>query len=104
MRFCGFETITTVESFRQFLVSSLEQRVRDDVFDQTANKHLTITSYRCEHRDRHVAVTVKDLEPLISSLETHRHHFTFSKSGRRAVFTRDLDANAIEFVEDPTTQ
>lgn len=61
---------------------------------------------RPEHggRDRHVAVTVKDLEPLIASLEKHGRAFTFSKSGRRAVFTRDLDANALEFIEDPGAQ
>ncbi|CAN8065210.1 unnamed protein product [Agarophyton chilense] len=57
---------------------------------------------RPEHggRDRHVAVTVSDLEPLVASLQKHNRPFTFSKSGRRAVFTRDLDANAIEFIED----
>lgn len=51
-------------------------------------------------RDRHLAVTVKDLNPLIESLEKHGREYTFSKSGRRAVFTRDIDANAIEFIED----
>lgn len=57
---------------------------------------------RPEHggRDRHVAVTVKDLEPLVESLERHGRKFTRSKSGRRAIFTRDLDMNAIEFIED----
>ncbi|PXF45338.1 hypothetical protein BWQ96_04858 [Gracilariopsis chorda] len=57
---------------------------------------------RPEHggRDRHVAVTVNDLQPLIASLQRHHRPFTFSKSGRRALFTRDLDSNAIEFIED----
>lgn len=52
------------------------------------------------HSDRHLAVTVRDLQPLIRSLEVHDRPYTMSKSGRRAVFTRDLDMNAIEFVED----
>lgn len=50
--------------------------------------------------DRHVAVTVKNLDPLIQSLDRNSWTYTFSKSGRRAVFTRDLDSNAIEFIED----
>ena len=50
--------------------------------------------------DKHVAIALQDLDPLIDSLEKHGRFFTFSKSGRRAVFTRDLDANALEFVED----
>lgn len=59
------------------------------------------TTGRPEHggRDRHAAVTVRDLAPLVESLERHGVQYTKSKSGRRAVFTRDLDANALEFVE-----
>jgi glyoxylase I family protein len=59
---------------------------------------------RPEHggRDCHAAVTVKCLEPLIASLEKHKVMYTFSKSGRRAVFVRDLDMNALEFVEVET--
>lgn len=49
--------------------------------------------------DKHAAVTVKNLDPLIASLEKHNVFYTFSKSGRRAVFTRDLDMNALEFIE-----
>lgn len=49
-----------------------------------------------------MAVTVRDLNPLVASLEKHGRKFTFSKSGRRAIFTRDLDMNALEFIEDPS--
>ena len=52
--------------------------------------------------DRHIAVTVRDLNPLKESLEKNGREYTMSKSGRRALFTRDLDMNAIEFVEDAT--
>jgi hypothetical protein len=53
-------------------------------------------------RDRHAALTIKNLDPLIESLERHGVTYTFSRSGRRAVFLRDIDANALEFVEDTT--
>ncbi|EKX41153.1 hypothetical protein GUITHDRAFT_112889 [Guillardia theta CCMP2712] len=57
---------------------------------------------RPEHggRDRHVAVTVGDLTPLLKRLEKHGVAYTMSKSGRRAAFCRDVDSNAIEFVEE----
>lgn len=47
-----------------------------------------------------MALTIADLNPLVQSLELHDTEYTTSKSGRRAVFTRDPDANALEFVED----
>jgi glyoxylase I family protein len=58
---------------------------------------------RPEHggRDRHVAVTVKSLDPLVESLDQHGVVYTMSQSGRRALFCRDIDQNAIEFVETP---
>lgn len=59
-----------------------------------------ILCFAPSYSDRHVAVTVKDLDPLVASLEKHGRPYTFSKSGRRAVFTRDIDSNAIEFIED----
>jgi glyoxylase I family protein len=37
---------------------------------------------------------------LIQSLDRHDVTYTFSQSGRRAVFLRDLDGNALEFMED----
>lgn len=51
-------------------------------------------------RDRHIAVTIADLDPLSRRLTEHGIPFTMSKSGRRALFCRDRDSNAIEFVED----
>jgi hypothetical protein len=34
-------------------------------------------------------------------LKDFDHPFTMSASGRRAVFTRDPDGNALEFMEEP---
>ena len=56
---------------------------------------------RPEHggRDRHTAMQVTDIEKLQSRLEAAGIAFTRSKSGRKAIFTRDPDGNALEFVE-----
>ena len=51
-------------------------------------------------RDRHIALTVNNIELIKEKLESKRHPYTMSKSGRRALFTRDLDMNAFEFIED----
>ena len=58
---------------------------------------------RPEHggRDRHVCLICNDLNALIESLELHYVDFTRSKSGRRAIFFRDPDGNAIEVKEEP---
>ena len=60
------------------------------------------TKGRPEHggRDRHVAFTIANIEPLMARLEEKGVGFTMSKSGRRAVFCRDPDGNALEFMED----
>jgi glyoxylase I family protein len=50
-------------------------------------------------RDRHVALAVSDLPELIQRLQTAGIAHTLSKSGRRALFCRDPDGNALEFVE-----
>lgn len=50
-------------------------------------------------RDRHTAMLVTDIEGLQSRLEAAGVAFTRSKSGRKAIFTRDPDGNALEFVE-----
>lgn len=56
---------------------------------------------RPEHggRDRHVALGVSSIEDLVSRLEAARIPYTRSQSGRAAIFMRDPDDNAIEFVE-----
>ncbi len=55
-------------------------------------------------RDRHVAVTLTDLDTLGQSLERAGISYTMSKSGRRALFCRDPDGNALEFIEQrPST-
>ena len=50
-------------------------------------------------RDRHIALRVEDLGVLQSALEATGVEFTFSRSGRRAIFCRDPDGNALEFLE-----
>jgi len=51
-------------------------------------------------RDRHTALYVRDLEQLIGRLEAAGMTYTLSSSGRRALFCRDFDGNAYEFVEN----
>lgn len=50
-------------------------------------------------RDRHLAVTVQDLEHLAASLDKAGIVYTRSKSGRAALFCRDPDGNALEFIQ-----
>ena len=58
-------------------------------------------SGRPEHggRDRHFALTVAQLEPLIQALQAAGIAHTLSRSGRRALFCRDPDGNAVEIIE-----
>jgi len=49
-------------------------------------------------RDRHVALEVDDFESLKQRLEAHRVAYTLSRSGRRALFCRDPDRNAVEII------
>lgn len=60
------------------------------------------TTGRPEHggRDRHVALTVDNIDSIRERLESRGMAYTMSKSGRRALFCRDLDGNAFEFIED----
>jgi catechol 2,3-dioxygenase-like lactoylglutathione lyase family enzyme len=50
-------------------------------------------------RDRHVALAVSDLAKLIARLDQAGIAYTLSSSGRRALFCRDPDGNALEFIE-----
>lgn len=50
-------------------------------------------------RDRHVAMTVQSLAAIKQLLDTAGIRYTLSKSGRKALFCRDPDANAIEIIE-----
>jgi glyoxylase I family protein len=50
-------------------------------------------------RDRHVALSVTDMDVLVAALEMAGVAYTLSRSGRRALFCRDPDGNAIELVE-----
>lgn len=56
---------------------------------------------RPEHggRDRHVAMRVTSIDILKSKLDNASIAYTSSKSGRKALFCRDPDGNALEFIE-----
>ena len=58
-------------------------------------------SKRPEHggRDRHAAFAVTDLADLQARLHARNIPFTLSRSGRTALFCRDPDGNALEFVQ-----
>lgn len=49
-------------------------------------------------RDRHIAIAVRNFEQLIQKLDDHGLSYTLSKSGRAALFVRDPDGNALEFI------
>jgi glyoxylase I family protein len=50
-------------------------------------------------RDRHIALAVTDLDALAQILDTAAVAYSRSRSGRRALFCRDPDGNALEFIE-----
>ena len=50
-------------------------------------------------RDRHIAFSVDNLGVLTDKLVATHIHYTVSQSGRRALFCRDPDGNALEFIE-----
>lgn len=56
---------------------------------------------RPEHggRDRHAAFAIENLDVLTAALDKAGVTYTLSKSGRRALFCRDPDGNALEFIE-----
>jgi len=55
---------------------------------------------RPEHggRDRHVAFRVDPLPSFIEKLDSYKIPYSLSKSGRAALFIRDPDGNALEFI------
>lgn len=58
------------------------------------------THGRPEHggRDRHVALTVNNFDSVRAMLDKNKVLYSMSKSGRKALFVRDPDANAIEII------
>jgi glyoxylase I family protein len=50
-------------------------------------------------RDEHLAILVDDLPQLIKRLESADIEVEKSGSGRTAIFCRDPDGNALEFIE-----
>ncbi len=57
---------------------------------------------RPEHggRDRHTALAVQDWEGLRTTLDSAGIPYTLSRSGRRALFCRDPDGNALELLAE----
>ena len=53
-------------------------------------------------RDRHLALTVRNMDALEAGLEQAGIPFTRSRSGRRAIFCRDPDGNALMMAQDLT--
>ena len=58
------------------------------------------TEGRPEHggRDRHIALAVNNFEQFAKQLEQANISFARSLSGRQALFCRDPDGNALEFI------
>ncbi|XP_073132235.1 uncharacterized protein [Henckelia pumila] len=56
---------------------------------------------RPEHggRDRHSCIAIRDVSKLKAILDREGIPYTLSRSGRPAIFTRDPDANALEFTQ-----
>ncbi|XP_011093764.1 uncharacterized protein LOC105173640 [Sesamum indicum] len=56
---------------------------------------------RPEHggRDRHACIGIRDVSKLKDILDKAGIPYTLSRSGRPAIFTRDPDANALEFTQ-----
>jgi catechol 2,3-dioxygenase-like lactoylglutathione lyase family enzyme len=50
-------------------------------------------------RDRHIAFAVDDLSVLVNLLQGSGIRYNLSQTGRRALFCRDPDDNALEFIE-----
>ncbi|MGZ4959264.1 MAG: VOC family protein [Methylomonas sp.] len=61
------------------------------------------TTGRPEHggRDRHIAMHVDSVQALRDDLDKAGIVYTLSISGRKALFCRDRDGNALEFIERP---
>jgi glyoxylase I family protein len=53
-------------------------------------------------RDHHLAFVVSSIDKIMTALEQLEVLFTKSKSGRKALFCRDPDGNALEFIQNQT--
>lgn len=50
-------------------------------------------------RDRHIALSINQLDALMKKLDAATISYTVSMTGRAALFCRDPDDNALEFIE-----
>jgi len=53
-------------------------------------------------RDRHLALSVRQLNNIEKNLKEANIEYTRSRSGRAALFCRDPDGNALEFIQQKT--
>ena len=58
-------------------------------------------SVRPDHggRDRHMAILVSDINVIKKAMQENAIQYTMSQSGRPALFCRDSDQNALEFIQ-----
>ena len=84
---------------------TLQGRVVSDKMDKTIT---VLVERRVKHplygkfvRDRHIALAVESIEWITDRLNAAGIHYTESRSGRKALFCRDPDGNALEFIEQP---
>ncbi|HGX93308.1 MAG TPA: glyoxalase [Candidatus Tenderia sp.] len=52
-------------------------------------------------RDRHLALSVRRLDDVAAQLDHAGIDYSRSRSGRQALFCRDPDGNALEFIQVP---
>lgn len=66
------------------------------------NLDKTIAGTGTEHpgRDAHLAIIVNNINKIEQALKREEVAFHMSKSGRKALFCRDHDGNALEFIEN----
>jgi glyoxylase I family protein len=50
-------------------------------------------------RDRHIAMTMNNLDTIKGRLDAGGVSYTLSRSGRKALFCRDPDGNTIELIQ-----
>ena len=76
-------------------------RVGDQAIHCLCLKNPDSVDDRPEHggRDRHVCLKGSTINELADRLEQHYIDYTRSRSGRKAIFFRDPDGNAIEVQE-----
>ena len=66
---------------------------------QVPNPYEQATRPKHGGRDQHFALRVDSIDEFAQLLDEQGVHYTLSRSGRQALFLRDLDHNSIELFE-----